>query len=534
MIKKQAYKILATFILIITCLTHVFPCICYAANNSVEETDNFKEAIKDLNDILIAKQGEIEGKLNENGIDDETKKIAIQRYFTDAVAENGEVWKTRTKDSQKVLGFWDTVLKISESHFDIGSEEEAIFIGNVPTYVKDYIETNVFHGMAPATETEQAGSWDYVVDNIAGILLYPARLLLAIVPAGVVQMIEWGMVYIGSNEPMQLATLDAIIFNKVPVTDANIFKYDLGTQTKLTEGSGNVLYNIRVAVAEWYVTIRNFCIALSLLVLVYIGIRMAISSIADDKAKYKKMLKDWLVSFALIFVLHYIMVGILTANDMLVQVFETAKEKQETDIDTELGIYVKIEDLIDGREQEPDSLENKLLAKSFDSDRLTQGLLATLLYFMLNVMTLMYIIVYIKRMISISILAMIAPIITITYPIDKAGDGKAQALNKWFKEFSFNVLIQPFHCVIYLVFVQNIYYVIMQSGGIQFGKAIIAIMLFGFMYKAEDIVKSIFGFETTSLGSAALVGAAAIDRATKTANRASKLRKTRKYKRCRN
>ena len=302
----------------------------------------------------------------------------------------------------------------------------------------------------------------------------------------------------------------------------------------VTEGSGNVLYNIRVAVAEWYVTIRNFCIALSLLVLVYIGIRMAISSIADDKAKYKKMLKDWLVSFALIFVLHYIMVGILTANDMLVQVFETAKEKQETDIDTELGIYVKIEDLIDGREQEPDSLENKLLAKSFDSDRLTQGLLATLLYFMLNVMTLMYIIVYIKRMISISILAMIAPIITITYPIDKAGDGKAQALNKWFKEFSFNVLIQPFHCVIYLVFVQNIYYVIMQSGGIQFGKAIIAIMLFGFMYKAEDIVKSIFGFETTSLGSAALVGAAAIDRATKTANRASKLRKTRKYKRCRN
>ena len=44
-------------------------------------------------------------------------------------------------------------------------------------------------------------------------------------------------------------------------------------------------------------------------------------------------------------------------------------------------------------------------------------------------------ITYVKRMITIAFLIMIAPIITITYSIDRMGDGKSQALNKWFKEY---------------------------------------------------------------------------------------------------
>ena len=43
----------------------------------------------------------------------------------------------------------------------------------------------------------------------------------------------------------------------------------------------------------------------------YVGIRMAISSVAEEKAKYKKMLVDWVVSLGLLFVLHYIMVFVV-------------------------------------------------------------------------------------------------------------------------------------------------------------------------------------------------------------------------------
>ena len=46
----------------------------------------------------------------------------------------------------------------------------------------------------------------------------------------------------------------------------------------------------------------------------------------------------------------------------------------------------------------------------------------------------------------------LSPLITITYPIDKAEDGKAQAFQAWFRELSITAFIQPLHCVIYMVF----------------------------------------------------------------------------------
>ena len=48
-------------------------------------------------------------------------------------------------------------------------------------------------------------------------------------------------------------------------------------------------------------------------------------------------------------------------------------------------------------------------------------------------------------------LILIGPISCITYPIDKISDGKAQAFNKWFSEFMSEVLIQPFHLLLYVV-----------------------------------------------------------------------------------
>ena len=35
--------------------------------------------------------------------------------------------------------------------------------------------------------------------------------------------------------------------------------------------------------------------------LLYLGIRMALSTIAEDKAKYKELLVSWLVSFIIVF-----------------------------------------------------------------------------------------------------------------------------------------------------------------------------------------------------------------------------------------
>ena len=68
---------------------------------------------------------------------------------------------------------------------------------------------------------------------------------------------------------------------------------------------------LREVVASWYYALRNFAIIGLLSVLVYVGIRMIMTSIASDKAKYKVMFKDWLIALCLVVVMHYIMIAIL-------------------------------------------------------------------------------------------------------------------------------------------------------------------------------------------------------------------------------
>lgn len=62
------------------------------------------------------------------------------------------------------------------------------------------------------------------------------------------------------------------------------------------------MYKFRTAVAVWYYALRTIASAILLVVLIYVGIRMAMSTVsAEQKASYKKMLVDWTVSLVLIF-----------------------------------------------------------------------------------------------------------------------------------------------------------------------------------------------------------------------------------------
>lgn len=115
------------------------------------------------------------------------------------------------------------------------------------------------------------------------------------------------------------------------------------------------------------------------------------------------------------------------------------------------------------------------------------------------ILTFVFLIMYIKRMITIAFLILISPIITITYSIDKMNDGKSQALDTWTKEFLQNVLIQPFHCVIYLVFISVGINIVNNSGTLAAG--IIVILTMFFIFEAEKIIKNIFGINSDTTGS---------------------------------
>ena len=103
------------------------------------------------------------------------------------------------------------------------------------------------------------------------------------------------------------------------------------------------------------------------------------------------------------------------------------------------------------------------------------------------VYTLIFLIKYLKREFIIIFLILLGPISCITYPIDKIGDGKAQAYNRWLTEFIYQVLIQPFHLLIYVVLIGS-------AADLASENALYAIACFAVMMPAEKFIKEMFGF----------------------------------------
>ena len=52
-------------------------------------------------------------------------------------------------------------------------------------------------------------------------------------------------------------------------------------------------------------------------VLVYIGIRIVLSSSGADKAKFKQMLKDWLIALCLVFFMQYFMSFVISFTGVI-------------------------------------------------------------------------------------------------------------------------------------------------------------------------------------------------------------------------
>lgn len=308
-----------------------------------------------------------------------------------------------------------------------------------------------------------------ILDFGAGIFFYPIK-MVAYLTGEAILLITDGIAGAGQD-----VTPEAILFNKLPITNINFFT------TKAGQPTVEFVEKLKESVASWYYTMRTIAIVSSLCILLYIAIRMATSTMAADKAEYKRMLMDWLVGFVLIFVLHYIIIFVISANEAIVDVIGVSiTESQSAEGGDKLADYIeKTGDQV---------LEHVDLSKSLGS---------VIVYLVLIGITLAFLLMYIKRMIVVAFLIIIAPLITITYAIDRVGDSKSQALDSWLKEFVWTVLIQPFHCVIYIVFAS----VALNSLEVgTFSGSILAAMCMVFIMQAEDIIKKIFGIQADNIG----------------------------------
>ena len=122
-----------------------------------------------------------------------------------------------------------------------------------------------------------------------------------------------------STEPvegktMKIYTIEDLFFNRIPLLDANFFTETAGGKP-IQEGSAISI--IRKVVQAWYVSFRNVAIVVIAIIIIFAGVRMAISTIAEDRANYKGILVNWTKALVIVLTMHICMYAIQYLNAKL-------------------------------------------------------------------------------------------------------------------------------------------------------------------------------------------------------------------------
>ena len=237
--------------------------------------------------------------------------------------------------------------------------------------------------------------------------------------------------------------------------------------------------NIRRVIAQWYNVLRMVAIIGLLSVLIYTGIKIIISANAKDKAKYKEWIGNWFMAVAILFFMHVIMAFIISVTGEFSKLLGEAFQE------------IKIIDTVNNKESVTNLMG--LIRFMIQSENFYMKIGYEVMYIALIVYTIKFTIVYLKRVLSMAFLTLIAPIVALTYPIDKINDGRSQGFDMWIKEYIFNALLQPMH--------QILYYILVGSAvGIAASNPIYGIVVLAFMTEAEKLLKKIFGFDKAGGG----------------------------------
>lgn len=362
--------------------------------------------------------------------------------------------------------------------------------------------------------------------------------------------------------PLYAISPAEIFSNRIAMLDVNFFNPNDYEKEDTVAGTGkeqkSTAAQLQAVISQWYFTIRNFAIVALLSILVYTGIKIIISSSAQDKAKYKQRLMDWVISMCLLFFLHYIMAFAVTITQLIVQSlngvnqnyvqvigndqelkdyrwdFQTVTDEGESEtVDTFLftedsEMYKALHNgsfILDGIIKDDGSIsgeghtlvwptnlmgkariEAQLKVDGEDGDNtLIRQFGYTIIFLGLVIYTILFLFRYLKRLLMLAFLTIIAPFVAMTYPLDKMNDGSAQAFNTWLKEYIYNLLIQPVHLILYTVLVGSAISFVADN-------LLYALAAFGFILQAEKIMRKFFGFEkaSTLAGGSALGGAMAM------------------------
>ena len=197
---------------------------------------------------------------------------------------------------------------------------------------------------------------------------------------------------------------DRVIFNSVPLLDVNFINPAPHSLFLTIENNAETYTKVGNAVRSVYFSGMSIGLGFFGIIVAVMAIKLALSSIASEKAKYKEAIVNWFTALVLLFSLHYILSFVFYLNEQLVDVagsIVNTQIKASPDAKTvsDLGQYFKAE---------------------ATKDWSTDTFIACVVYSVFVVQSLMFFYAYVKRLFFVVILAVISPFVVIYDFLKKA------------------------------------------------------------------------------------------------------------------
>lgn len=339
-------------------------------------------------------------------------------------------------------------------------------VGTIPTDKQGTESTENMLSSGQATVTDDNGQTTEIsIDtskDTEGMIGTGVIYMLSLIPFAINKLLSIVAVDNGSanidEETDTSFTIESLLTNKYSMFNIDIFEQQEGG--KNTE----FMNTLKKQVAIWYTSLRNLAVVGCAIVAIYVGIRMAISSVAEEQAKYKKMLTGWLIGVILLFLMHFLISIMIKLSNSFINFISKAIESDTNTV----------------------GMEKEMVTNVFGEVRRAEGFNKFFFFIMYCVLTyyeLKFFIMYLFRVLKIFILTIISPLMCLTYPIDILGNGRAEGFNNWVKKMMVEIFIQPLHLILYVVFIYS-------AGEIAKAAPLIGIIFIIALDRAEDIVMS--------------------------------------------
>ena len=308
-----------------------------------------------------------------------------------------------------------------------------------------------------------------VLSFIGGILLAPLMMLAVAIAAiitlifGTMCSLLLGTISGGEDKAMFIPFADQIIFNKLAAFDPNFIN-----PAKSSGDKWSLIELMSKIVSPLYFTGQTLVGGIFIILALIIGIKLAISATAQEKAQYKSAISKWVMGIFFLLVGHIYMSAIFTINESIVATVSKSADKvvipvalvSLEDLDAVWGavkqIGVNIINLFLKKENELGSQLHYRIVVGYSglfyyhmlNSIANQDFASLLIWYILIGQTVAIMIVYFKRVFLAIFLGIMYPFTVAMDTFQKITGKNQNLLGNWIKNFTINVFSQTFHAFI--------------------------------------------------------------------------------------